>query len=141
MNNQTPRELGRLEAQEQWRPAVHTSGHLVISRHIGRRPNRFERQMIAVAGLVAECCWDDHDAEPGEVVGLLGNPYAMSSEDWRMFDCTPGTFDATGEAAVDAVFRVLTLELGVLSPHFRAAANLLLRNCANVVVFEFPRGA
>jgi hypothetical protein len=132
----------RVSARDRRRAAVHEAGHVVVARHLGIvtlqaeirkiEPQDFtEKQwvgsvqcmtrgvvaskcrVVAVAGLVAEACWDGgifyelYDA-------LEFSPEDMSQSDWDLSGCPPGEPSKQFWDAMEQAFDLLNRETGKL---------------------------
>jgi hypothetical protein len=130
-------------ARERRLAAIHEAGHVVIAKHLRLRvlqadirkndlqdldekewtgSVRFQtqgvaarkRRMVAVAGLVAESCWEGKDDCHGLFEFLVFNPDGMSESDWEISGCSYGQPSKQLFDAVEQVFELLNNETGGL---------------------------
>ena len=147
----TQRQIKRLEARDRRLAAVHEAGHIVVARKLGipqidarltkcansdpmertswsgqhraclRGVSKQKRTMYAVAGTVAEACWNgltalDIDWDDRNI---------MSPTDWAETGREPGNPDRALYKAVDAVFELLNRDNGCLWPRLVREARWL----------------
>jgi hypothetical protein len=81
-----------------------------------------QRQMIGVAGAVAEICWQ------GEPVysEYWWEPKIMSASDWKVVDCPPGEPDQACCDAIEEVAALLERDTGPLWPSLIRTARALI---------------
>ena len=154
MKQLTERQIKLLESIDRRRVAIHEAGHTVIARELGilefgatltrcadsdprestwwsgqhrarldRVPRRAQT-MYAVAGMVAEICWEGET--PLEID--WDDPEILSPTDWGRAGCDPGIPNDALYKAVVSAFAVLNRTDGPLWPDLvREARRLILR--------------
>jgi hypothetical protein len=70
--------------------------------------------MVAVAGAVAEFCWDEETYE--DTQDQWEDPHTMSDSDWALAGCDPGEHTRELMRAVRGVFNLLDPTAGQLWP-------------------------
>jgi hypothetical protein len=91
---------------------------------IGRKLSYTKRAMFAVAGAVAESCWNykGFDEE------VWYDPDAMSESDWAGCGCQPGDPTAKVLKLIQATFLLFDREAGKLWPDVRQEARRLIED-------------
>jgi len=85
--------------------------------------------MFAVAGAVAECCWDREEFD--DVMWL--DPDAMSESDWAGCGCEPGEPSSKILNIIEDVFSLFNREAGELWPAVAIEARSLIKNSRDSV--------
>jgi hypothetical protein len=143
-----------ISANDQRRAAIHEAGHFVIAKHLGLSNVQAEirkiepqdytekewvgstwcltegadastRIMMAVAGAVAEACWDNETFDELDMT-LEDFPEQMSQSDWDMSGCTPGEVSEQFWDAMEQVFELLSRDSGKLWNALLAEADGLI---------------
>jgi hypothetical protein len=131
----------RLSARDRRCAAVHEAGHLVVARHLGviafgAEIRKIEaqgidekewigsvrcqtggidpskRRMVAVAGIVAEACWDQLAFDDFYNFEFFSE--GMSESDWEMSGCVPSERSEHLGDAMEQAFELLNSETGKL---------------------------
>jgi hypothetical protein len=157
----------KISARDRRHAAVHEAGHVVVARHLGLMSFNAEirkiepqdlsekewvgsvrcqtegvaaskRKMVAVAGLVAEACWNGEDFyDLSEFFDL--NPEGMSRSDWDLSGCL---YSEPSEQLLDAmeqVFELLNRERGDLwNALLVEARSLIVRSRRDADLFVHP---
>jgi hypothetical protein len=157
----------RVSARDRRRAAVHEAGHVVVARHLGVRILQAEirkiepqdstekewvgsvqcltegvvaskRKVLAVAGLVAEACWDGGMfSELYDALEL--SPGDMSQADWDHSGCLPGEPSEQFGDEMEQAFELLNRETGKLwSALLVEARVLIVRSRRNAALFRHP---
>jgi hypothetical protein len=97
-----------------------------------------KRRMVAVAGLVAEACWDGEDFyDVREFFDL--NPERMSQSDWDLSGCLCGEPSKQLLDAMEQVFELLNRERGRLwNALLVEARDLIVRSRRDADLFMHP---
>jgi hypothetical protein len=135
--------LQRIIARDRRKAAVHEAGHIVIGESLGHKllfsyiqptstsdprlektwigqavfyPIRLkkEREMVAVAGVVAECCWSGDTFD--DIADFLeSDGDAMSPSDFALANCEPGQPTRRLLATAEKVFALFEPRAGALA--------------------------
>lgn len=155
----------RISASDRRHAAVHEAGHIVVARYLGLMTLQAEirkiepldisekewvgsirceaegvasskRRMVAVAGLVAEACWDGEY----DVCEFFGsNPERMSQSDWDLSGCLCGEPSKQLLDAMEQVFELLNREMGRLwNALLVEARDLIVRSRRDAALFMDP---
>jgi hypothetical protein len=102
---------------------------------------KVHKRMIAVAGAIAEVCWENRNSdkvdfdycleyEDWPALGLHYEQFSevMSESDWRLSGCRPCYPDAPFFTAVKKVLRLLRPDCGPLWPEVIRVARRLVNN-------------
>jgi hypothetical protein len=138
----SPLRSARNSARDRRNAAIHESGHVVVAKHLGLWTMRAEirkiepqddtekewvgsvaclmegvvarkRLMVAVAGVVAESCWDRDVFE--DLYGTLEfMPEEMSQSDWDLSGCPFGEPSKQFWNAMEHTFELLNPDTGKL---------------------------
>jgi hypothetical protein len=87
------------------------------------RLSRIRRQMIAVAGVVAEETWRRQEIDPV----YWWDEDIMSPTDWAAAECTPGQLDGSGARAIERATDLFSRDGGSLWPALVCESSALLR--------------
>jgi hypothetical protein len=157
----------RVSARDRRHAAVHEAGHVVVARHLGImtvqveirkiEPQDFtdkewvgsvqcltegvvasKRKVVAVAGLVAEACWDGEKFD--DLYDALElNPEEMSQSDWDLSGCLSGEPSKQFWDAMEQAFELLNRETGKLwNALFVEARGLIVRSRQDAALFMHP---
>jgi hypothetical protein len=138
----SPERRAQICAEDQRHAAIHEAGHFVVAKYLGLSNVQAEirkiepqddtekewvgstrclmegvdaskRIMVAVAGVVAEACWDNEIFD--ELYTTLEDfPEQMSQSDWDMSGCSPGEVSEQFWDAMEQVFELLNRDTGKL---------------------------
>jgi hypothetical protein len=157
----------RVSVRDRRHAAVHEAGHVVVARHLGILTLQAEirkiepedctekewigsvrcqtegvvtskRRLVAVAGLVAEACWD------GEIFEQLyedleSDPEKMSQSDWDISGCPSGEPSEQFWDAMEQAFELLNGETGKLwDALVLEARGLIVRSRQDAALFMHP---
>jgi len=157
----------RGSARDRRHAAVHEAGHVVAARYLGIRILQAEIrknephdstdkdwvgsvrcmtegvvaskiEVVAVAGLVAEACWD------GEIFeqlyeDLKSDPEKMSQSDWDISGCPSGEPSEQFWDAMEQAFELLNRETGKLwNALLLEARGLIVRSRQDAALFMHP---
>lgn len=143
MEEKTVLTPSQSSARERRHAAVHEAGHVVVARHLGLRileagirKNDLQeldekewigsvqcqmegvaarkRRMVAVAGVVAEACWEGEEYCHGVYEFFDTNPEKMSPSDWDFSGCLCGKPSEQLFDAMKQVFELLNSGTGGL---------------------------
>lgn len=138
----SPARRAKIAAKDRRYAAVHEAGHVVIARYLGVYNIQAEirkispqdytekewigstrclmqgfdastRIMVAVAGAVAEACWNNETFDELYIT-LEDFPEQMSQSDWEMSGCSPGKVSEQFWDAMERVFELLNRDTGKL---------------------------
>ena len=95
---------------------VNSIDHLLAEaeRLSGKKPTKEDRRMIAVAGAVAEACWQDRAIWSVTDEWDWCDPAVMSESGWRFAGCPVGEPNQALFAAIDKVGALLWSDGGPL---------------------------
>jgi hypothetical protein len=141
MTIRRPLSTVQVSAMNRRLAAIHEAGHFTIARHLGllafnarvektliRAPHEkfwigdtriqsttlAKSRMVAVAGAVAEFCWDEKTYE--DTQDGWEDPHTMSDSDWVLARCEPGEPSRELMRAIKQVFGLLDPTEGQLWP-------------------------
>lgn len=138
----SPARRAEVSAKDRRYAAIHEAGHVVIAKYLGLTNVQAEirkidpqdytekewvgstrclmegagsntRIMVAVAGAVAEACWDNGIFDELYIT-LQDFPEQMSQPDWEMSGCSPGEISEQFWDAMEQVFELLGRDTGKL---------------------------
>jgi hypothetical protein len=84
--------------------------------------------MFAVAGAVAECCWQHETFDETLDFDMWYEPEVMSESDWASCDCEPGNPSSQLLNIIKKVFSLFDREAGELWPSVVIEARRLIVN-------------
>jgi hypothetical protein len=84
--------------------------------------------MFAVAGAVAECCWQRTSYDETVDYDTWNEEDAMSESDWASCRCEPGNPSTQLLTTIEAVFLLFDREVGKLWPPLLSEARRLIVN-------------
>jgi hypothetical protein len=96
-----------------------------------KTPTKSQDRMIAVAGAVAEACWQDRAIWRVAVEWDWDDPVVMSDSDWHLSGCPIGRPSPALYTAIDKVEALLRSDCGALWPSLcQTARDLIIENRA-----------
>jgi hypothetical protein len=141
----------QISARDRRLAAIHEAGHFTIGRHLGllainarieknlnrgpdeklwigntkiQRTTPAKSRMVAVAGAVAEFCWNGETYE--DTQDDWENPLTMSDTDWVLSGCNPGDPSRELMHAIERVFALFHPTKGQLWPTLLGKARYII---------------
>lgn len=94
---------------------------------IGRNLPQKKQALVAVAGSVAEFCWEGVNFADTLTDYVWEDPNTMSDTDWAGCGCDPGNPTRQALRAIETVFSLLDRQVGPLWPPLLSEARSLIK--------------
>jgi hypothetical protein len=103
----------------------------------GKLPRK-KLALVAVAGAVADCCWQKYTFEDSYDDDFWLDEDAMSESDWLGCGCDPGNPTRQLFKTIETVFSLLDREAGALWPALLSESRRLIEGSRETSVYQRP---